>query len=145
MLAAGMGLVDADINSPKRKVRENEKKKFLEESHEFIRGSCSSPVAWRGEWCCHDGIHRCWSADRCRLRCCSILLWPPAVVAVGVFGNMTSGMFATLTGYLTNQKETSDARLTTVQGDATAGAATANQHVQTVNQQNAAVAGAGTW
>ena len=75
----------------------------------------------------------------------ALLIAAAAVVAVGVFGNMTSGMFATLTGYLTNQKETSDARLTTVQGDATAGAATANQHVQTVNQQNAAVAGAGTW
>ena len=75
----------------------------------------------------------------------ALLIAAAAIVAVGVFGNMTSGMFATLTGYLTNQKETSDARLQTVQQDATNGAGTANQHVQTVNQQNAAVAGAGNW
>jgi len=76
----------------------------------------------------------------------ALLIAAAAVVAVGVFGSMTSGMFATLTDYMTNQKEQGDGRLDTVQGQATAGNTQAQTHVGTsINQGNAAVSGVTTW
>lgn len=76
----------------------------------------------------------------------ALLIAAAAVVAVGVFGSMASGMFATLTDYMTNQKEQGDGRLDTVQGQATAGNTIANTHVSTsINQGNAAVSGVTTW
>ena len=76
----------------------------------------------------------------------ALLIAAAALVAVGVFGNTTSGMFATLTSYLTNQKEDGDATLTIVQTTARdAGRTAAGDHVNTVNQANTAVSDQTTW
>ena len=76
----------------------------------------------------------------------ALLIAAAALVAVGVFGNMTSGMFATLTGYLTNQKENADNTLTTVQTTAQGGGRTAaGAHVNIINQGNDAVKQQTSW
>lgn len=75
-----------------------------------------------------------------------LLIAAACIVAVGVFGNMTSGMFATLTGYMTNQKENADATLENVQDTAQgAGRTASGAHVNTVNRSNAAVSTQTTW
>lgn len=75
-----------------------------------------------------------------------LLIAAACIVAVGVFGNMTSGMFATLTGYMTNQKDNADETLQNVQNTAQgAGRVAARDHVNTVNQNNTAVSNQTTW
>ena len=76
----------------------------------------------------------------------ALLIAAAAVVAVGVFGSTASGMFASLTNFMTNQRDTGDTRLDQVRKDANEGAKQNQDHVKdTINTDNTNVKDATGW
>ena len=59
----------------------------------------------------------------------ALLIAAAAVVAVGVFGSVASGMFGTLTNVLTNQTDTAVIRLGQVRTNANDGISSSQDHV----------------
>ena len=76
----------------------------------------------------------------------ALLIAAAAVVAVGVFGSVASGMFASLTNYMTNQRDIGNSRLKQVRENANSGIGNAQTHVNSnINSDNTGVSEATTW
>lgn len=76
----------------------------------------------------------------------ALLIAAAAVVAVGVFGSTASGMFASLTNFMTNQRDTGKGRLDKVRENANTGAGKSQDHVKdTINTDNTNVKEATGW